>query len=510
MIKKCVIALASLLVLWFIVDYEVADKEHTLTIGGPFEFTSQDLSKDGYLYTRMQVAQGLVDVQPNGTFTPLLATRWNKSHDGLQWAFTLRSDVKFHDGSQLTPNVVKHSLEVAMAKPGIINQVPIEQITTTYNTVIIKLSEPYRPLLGILAHFSTAVLSPSSYNSDGSVAKLFGSGPYQTSVIAPPHKLHVTRFDDYWGQPAAIEQAHYLTGHRAESRALQAQSGQADLIYTLDPASLDQLQRSNNLTVHSESIPRTVIIKLNNDHPFLNHADIRQALSLVIDRQGLSQHIIRVPNSEAYELFPPALGDWHLNAESAHSRNLPMAKELLARHGWALNDQQLLERDGETFKLNMVTYADRPELTVLATALQAQFREVGIEVSITVDNSSAIPSRHHDGTLELALIARNFGAIADPLALLLDDFEHHSGGDWGVMNWSSTPLKDLLDRMKSEDNSEAYTLMAQQVAQILADEMPLIPVTFYTQQVSVNNRVVNFVFDPFENNYRISEMTFND
>jgi peptide/nickel transport system substrate-binding protein len=52
--------------------------------------------------------------------------------------------------------------------------------------------------------------------------------------------------------------------------------------------------------------------------------------------------------------------------------------------------------------------------------------------------------------------------------------------------------------------------MTQEASSILAEEMPLIPVTFYTQLVAVNERVNHFSFDPFEINYRISEMTIND
>ncbi|HDZ9470513.1 TPA: hypothetical protein RUZ80_002927, partial [Vibrio cholerae] len=47
-------------------------------------------------------------------------------------------------------------------------------------------------------------------------------------------------------------------------------------------------------------------------------------------------------------------------------------------------------------------------------------------------------------------------------------------------------------------------------SQLLADEMPLIPVTYYRQIVSVNKRVAGFSFDPFEINYRVAQMSFND
>ncbi|WP_264876673.1 ABC transporter substrate-binding protein [Vibrio agarivorans] len=509
MLKHGFFAVAFGLMVWLLLDYQAVDRDNTLTIGGPFEFTSQDLAKDGYIYTRLQVAESLVEVQPDGTLAPKLAQSWNVSDDGLVWQFTLRDDVFFHDLQPMTASTVVNAIEQALEKPGVIRQLPLKSISGVGHTVTLELEQPFRPLLSIMAHYSLAILSPGSYDGDGNVVDIHGTGPYQVAVLAPPHKLNVARFGEYYGDLPEIEQLHYLTGHRAESRALQAESGQADLIYTLDPASLDMLHRSEQVDVVSESIPRTVVIKLNNQHRFLDTKEVRQALSLALDREGISSHIVRVPDSQAYQLFPPALGDWHLSDIEHQNRNLELAQELLSAQGWHRTGSGVLEREGERFELNMVTYADRPELTVIATAIQAQLREVGVDVSISVDNSSAIPARHHDGSLELALVARNFGTIADPLAILLEDTASHKGSDWGHMNWSSASLNDMFAQMMTAQGKD-YTSLSQQAAAILAQEMPLIPVVFYTQQVAVNKRVNNFVFDPFENNYRASEMSFAD
>ena len=257
-------------------------------------------------------------------------------------------------------------------------------------------------------------------------------------------------------------------------------------------------------------MPRTVLIKLNNEHPFLNHSDIRKAISLALDRKGIADHVLRLPGSEAYQLFSPALGVWHMGNYGVSARNLDTAKSLLADHGWTLNGDNKLEREGKIFEINLTTYSDRPELPLVATAIQAQLKEIGIQVEISIDNSSAIPAKHQDGTIELGLVARNFGATVDPLALLLKDFAEHKGSDWGPTNWSSPEFSQLLNRLSATKDPASYQQHAQQAAHILANEMPLIPITFYTQLVAVNKKVGNFSFDPFEINYRISEMTLND
>jgi peptide/nickel transport system substrate-binding protein len=267
-------------------------------------------------------------------------------------------------------------------------------------------------------------------------------------------------------------------------------------------------------------MPRTVLVKLNNAHPFLNDKTVRQALSLALDREGIAQSVLRLPGSEAYQLFSPALGAWHIaqhdhqpdtaHVNNQHADKLQQAKALLSAQGWHANAQGLLQRDGQVFRVQLVTYADRPELPLIATALQAQWRALGIDVQISIDNSSAIPAKHHDNSLEMALIARNFGTLADPLPLLMNDFATEKGVDWGPMHWSSNTFSTLLEQLSGEADPAHYRQLAQQAATVLADEMPLIPVTYYRQIVAVNRHLDGFSFDPFEINYRVSEMRFHD
>lgn len=486
------------------------DEIKTLSISGPFEFSSQDLSKDGFLFTRLQVVEPLVGINQKSELFPVLAESWQQSEDRLSWSFNIRGNVTFHDGTPLTAETVALSLRRALDKPGVLKRAPIESIMASGNQVVIKLTKPFVPMLSVLAHFSTSIAAPSSYDESGEVVNLQGTGPYQVSELVPPHKALVKTFDGYWGEKPSIQQVSYLAGHRSESRALLAQSGQADLVYTLDPLSLESLNASENLNTHVISMPRTVMIKLNNEHPLLNHADIRQALSLVVDRKGIADHVLRLPGSEAYQLFSPALGVWHLGDYGAKARDVEKAKQLLASHGWALNNENKLEKEGQVFEINLTTYADRPELPLIATAIQAQLAEVGITVDITIDNSSAIPSRHHDGTLEMALIARNYGILADPLTLLLNDFATHKGSDWGPTNWSSSEFTNILNKLAVQNDVTEYRKMIPDASKLLADEMPLIPITYYQQIIAVNKRVENFSFDPFELNYRVAEMKLND
>lgn len=477
---------------------------NTLSISAAFEFNSLDPAENGFIYSRMQILETLLDVDENGLLISGLADRWQVSEDGKTWSFYLRQGVHFHDGSLLDASAVVNSLSIAQLKHGALRNAPIESMQALdKSTVTITLSRPYTLLGAVLANYAHGILSPAAYGKEGEVLALSATGPYQLYQFAPPHKLVVEKFDDYWGKKASIPYASYLTGHRVESRVLQARSGQVDIVFGVDPASLPSLKRLPNLALYSNAIPRTIVLKLNSGHPFLNEVSARQALSIAINRKGIANGILRTPGSEAEQLMPASLSNWHLDDHS-EAENIS-GEDLLASLGWKKNGKGLLEREGKLFELTLITYADRPELTAVATAIQAQWQAIGISTHVEVTNSSAIPMGHQDGSLQVALIARNYGFIADPLGVMSSDFGSN-GGDWGAMNWNNTELSHLLLSLEHTSNPKKYKEIAQRSAQLIYSERPMIPVAFYVQQTSVNKRVTGFRFDPFERNFFINEM----
>lgn len=481
---------------------------NTVTVSAAFEFTSLDPAKNGFVFSRMQVLETLLDVDEKGLLIPALAKDWHISEDAKTWTFDLRDDVYFHDGVLMKAEAIVNSLLIAQSKHGALRNAPIESIQAVGDhSVVISLSRPYTLLGAVLANYANGILSPAAYDKEKEVLALLGTGPYKVFQFAPPHKLVVEKFDNYWGKKASIPFASYLTGHRAESRVLQAKSGQADIVFGLDPASLPSLQRMDTLTVFSNPIPRTIVLKLNSGHRFLNDVRARKALSLAIDRQGIAKGILRIPGSEAEQILPASMSNWHLsNVTSKTEAGTP--ESLLASLGWKMNSKGLLERDGELFHLTIITYADRPELTTVATAIQAQWQAIGIDTKVEVTNSSAIPMGHQDGSLEVALIARNYGFIADPLGVMLSDFGSNGGGDWGAMNWNNNALSADLLALEQTSDPLSYKEIAQRSAQIIYDERPVVPVSSYVQQTAVNKRIKGFRFDPFERSFYLNEMEF--
>ncbi|MGH7339416.1 MAG: ABC transporter substrate-binding protein, partial [Candidatus Rokuibacteriota bacterium] len=165
-----------------------------------------------------QVFDTLVAYRDGSTeIEPALATRWAVSRDGLVWTFTLREGVRFHDGNPVTGAEVASSFQRQLApdlpgtawpallrgRPGVVKHVRAPDA----RSVQFVLTQPYAPLLTVLAHPGLSVARATS-GLDG-VARLAGSGPYRV-VDAAPGRIAMEAVPGYWGGPARTERIVFL------------------------------------------------------------------------------------------------------------------------------------------------------------------------------------------------------------------------------------------------------------------------------------------------------------
>jgi len=482
-----------------------AQERIEISVAAPWHVSGVEPSQDGYTFLRMQVVETLVGTDAGGALTPGLATDWSASDDGLVWTFHLRPGVRFHDGAEMTPAAVVQSLERARGKPGVVGTAPIETIEAKDGAVVVRLERPFAALPAVLANYGAMIIAPASFDGEGAVVQLLGTGPFEIERVEPPLSLTVRRFDGYWGEKPAIESASYISSHRAETRALMVESGDADLAFTLDPAGYARLSRLDGVETVVVSIPRVITAKLNLAHPALGDADARRALSLAIDRQGIAAGILRFPKAAATQLFPPVLADWHKPTLAALSYDPEKAKQLLAGLGWKPGADGVLMRDGVRFALSLRTFPNRPELPLIAAALQDQWRQIGVDLTVSVGNSSEIPAGHQDGSLEVGLFARNYGLTPDPVVNAVDDFGV-GGGDWGAMNWQAPAVAEALQRAAATTDPTARAAAIDVVVQTLQSELPVLPIVWYQHTVAFRAGLEGVVVDPLERTYGLSAL----
>lgn len=473
-----------------------------LRIIGPWEINSLDPATSGYFFCRTQVCETLVDAHDDGRLRPGLAKSWDVDVDGVNWRFTLREGAEFHDGAHVNAIAVAEALQRAQKRPGLLRHAPITSISARSGDVVIRLNKPFALLPALLAHSSTMILAPSSFNAQGGVDRIVGSGPYRVIRLDAPHGFTVEAIRP----ELALRRARYDAVGRSETRALMAETGQSQLAFALDAASIQRLRRVASTRILQVLVPRTMIVKVNCGHRWLLDTRVRQALSMAIDRRGIALGLLRDETLAATQLFPPTLSDWHRRDIAPLRYDPAAAKSLLRESGWVPNRDGMLARKGERFIVSLRTFPDRPELPIVAAAIQEQFRQVGIHCSVAIGNSGDIPLRHKDGTLELALAARHYALSPDPLGTLMQDFAPQ-GGDWGAMNWRSNALDAAISALSASSVGNTNTVsLRSQIVSTLQAELPVIPVAWYRQTAAVSPALSSLSLDPLERNWRLTDM----
>jgi peptide/nickel transport system substrate-binding protein len=478
-----------------------------LRVAGPFEVHSVAPAESSGLFTRLEVAETLVSSDLEGDLEPGLSPKWSESADGRSWTFELPEGATFHDDTPVTAEAAVESLQAAYAEAASpLAVAPIDAIEADGDAVRIDLDKPYPSLPAVLTHYSTVVLAPGSYD-EGLVTQVIGTGPYEIAEIELPARVEVTRFDGFRGAEPAIEDISFQAVARAESRALMAISDQADVVFGLEPSGRQRVDGSDAVAMVSSLQPRSLMMKVNVEDPILGDVRVREALSLALDRAAMADAVLREEDLAATQLFPPSLSTWNQPDLAPLEHDTEAAAALLDEAGWQEGADGVRTKGGDPLQLTLTTYPDRPELPALATAIQAELKEVGVAVKVDVTNSSEIPARHADGSLQLGLLARHLALVTDPLVTASEIFAEE-GSDWGVMGWRNDEVAEAIDELEAGTEEETAAEDRAVIATAAQQELPLIPVAWYRMNAAVSTHVDGFVMDPLERTWHFSQASW--
>jgi peptide/nickel transport system substrate-binding protein len=481
--------------------------EAVLRVVAPWEYTSNDPTDIGFILTRLQIAEGLVGVAPDGRLVGLVAEAWAVDEDRLTWRFRIRDGLRFHDGTAATAQAVAASLSHAFAGESLSN-VPLDRVWAEEGVVLIRTRTPFAPLPAFLVDYAAVILAPSSYGADGKVTRIVGTGPFRLASVEGRTTLELARFDGYWGGAAPIARARYTAVPNGETRANIAVAGDADLVFTLAPTAVPRINAGGQMRVESLTIPRLRFITMNLGLPQFSDIRVRRALSLAVDRPGIAASILRHPPSAATQLLPPVLADWHNPDLPPLATDPAAARRLLDEAGWGPGPDGVRSKGGVRLEATLMTLGNRPELPVMATALQAQLRAVGMSINISVGQTASIPAAVRDGTMQMTMFARTYVNVPDPIGTIIPDYTLERSV-WGTLNWDGRErMRALTDAYVAGFDPARNAALRRAITQLIHDEMPVIPVSWFEHTVAVSGRVKGVAIDPFEMRYLLDRVAW--
>lgn len=333
------------------------------------------------------VVETLTRLAPDGSIQPLLAERWAVSPDGLQYTFTLRQGVTFHDSTPFNAEAVKWNFD-RLTDPDV--RVPVRAAYPIAHTEVVDaatvrvtLKRPYVPFISALSGGTAGMLSPTSAERHGNTYKhythIVGTGPYVFRERKKGERITVTKHTGYWGRKPYYEQVVFRIVPEAATRESLLLAGQVDLIILPPIADLPALQRNRAVKVLLAPSNRTVFLAINTQRPPLHNVKVRQALNYAVDKQAIVANVLFGAGELMDSPMAPSLFGYCKVGTYAFDQ--AKAKQLLAEAGVAPGTSiSLLHPTGR--------YVQDREA---AQALAGYLREVGLEPQLqTMDWPSYI------------------------------------------------------------------------------------------------------------------------
>lgn len=429
---------------------------HTLTVGATAEPDSMDAWHNPaaaipqvVLYN---VYETLVKVDADGKLKALLAQAWELSPDGLTYTFHLNPAAKFASGAAVDAAAVVANIQRLKADtkltPTLQAQLAVVAAATAVDAhqVQIRLSHPSIMWLYDMSSTLGMMLDPA-FTGDLATATA-GSGPYALKSQSKGQSVVLTPNAGYWGTPARFSTVTFRYYTDANAMNASMLSGDLDVISNLQvPDALSQFSDTSRFTTISGSSNGEVVLGLNHKSKALAKLEVRQALTMAINRKQLLDTAWNGQGALIGSMAVPT-DPWYEDLSGTNAYNPAEAKKLLAAAGYA---------DGLTLRLRIPTF---PYAQKSAQFVASQLRDVGVTVKVEeLDFSRWISEVFTNGDYDMTIVAhveaRDLGKFALP-----DYYWHYGDPKFAV-------LYNSADQAKSE--AESITLMKQAV-RYLADD----------------------------------------
>lgn len=405
----------------------------------------------------------LIDNDPNNGYAigAEIAKSWGWVDD-THLRFQLNENVHFNNGTELTAEDVAFTInrartnDVNLSKvAGTLTLIADVKAISKYEVEIVT-KEFSNELIYNLAAYPLSIVSKAAYEDPNNKEPwLIGSGPYKFETWKEGQYVSYVKDENYWNKEKAgvaprIEFRFLL---EASQRAIALQNGEIDVCIDPPTTDLQFLAEDKNLTVHTQAGTRLFYMGFNvNAKPFDNQK-LRQAISCAIDKEAIIDIVL--DGRGKWQTTVLNRGAWSFlendQVEGGYAYDVERAKALLAEAGY---------KPGE-LTVSLTAATDDPYKTI-APIIQANLKEIGINVEIKSMDQATLKTECANGRQQMFLWRWNIGARVDETyrELFYTDFptNYHQLKDSYVDMMADKVLttKDPEDRLQASYELQNY------------------------------------------------------
>ena len=404
--------------------------------------------------------EGIVKPTSDGGFIPAVASDYIISDDAKTYTFTLRDGITFHDGTPVTIEDVKYSIDryaeiqgESSAFSSLVDSVEVQDD----KTLVVNLKESYSEFLPMM---TIAIIPQSNEDPAGNP---IGTGPFKYVSYTPGQNLELEKYDGYWqeGVPS-LDSVEFKFIADVDTAFVELQAGTIDILKYLTSAQAETLGDDYNIVQGSMNLVHAMY--LNSAYEPLSKTEVRQALCYAVDRDAINNFIFGGKSHIIGSHMIPAMSKYYEpEAETVYSYDPEKAKELLADAGYA---------DG--FDLEITVPSSYSQHVDSAQIIADELSQVGINVTLNqVEWSTWLQDVYKGGNFQATVIGFD-GTLApsDWLKKYVTDdaknFMHYSNTEYDdVFNTAYTTVDDDV---KVENYKKAQMILAEDAAAVYIED----------------------------------------
>jgi peptide/nickel transport system substrate-binding protein len=451
-----------------------------------------------------------------------LAKSWKRSADGLTYTLLLRRGLRFSDGHAFDADDVvftfKVLLDPAVAAPHrdllIVGGKPLEVTKVDSYTVRVTMAEPYAAAERI---FDSIAILPrhllegayaqgtiaDAWSLKSSTSSIAGLGPYRLKQYVAGQELVLERNPYYWKTDSAKRRLPYLDemvfvfAGTEDAQVIRFQGGESDLLGRTSADNFmvlakDQQAKRYQLKDLGPSLEYNFLVFNQNDltgknlpqvaakQRWFGDVNFRRAVSLAVDRQGITRLVFKGRAVPLWGNVSPGNRLW-VNADIPRpARSVAQARRLLTASGFSWRpDGVLVDKQGQRVQFTIVTSATSAQRTAMATLIQADLKELGMDVRVVPLEFRALLDRVFETFDYEATVQGLGGGDADPNAEMQIWLSRGANHLWRLgqktpaTTWEAE-IDQLMQQQLTTLDARTRKSLYDRVQAIVAEQVPFV------------------------------------
>ena len=465
----------------------------------------------------------------NEKLVGLAAESWDVNDDATEFTFHLKEGAKFHNGDPVTSKDFERSwLRLVSPKTKIQTEYGPSSISYHLslvkgydellagktdkfagvscpddNTLVVTLSAAYADFPYVASHPALAPV-PEAAEAEDTYKDFYlapiGNGPFmmkEGTKWEDGQQIDLVRFDDYYGDKAKLDGIHFAIMKDVETAYKEFQAGNLDVtdvpVAQIDAAKKDRGESKDGYTMSEGqhmllgAEPSTYYLAVNNAVAPFDNADFRKGISFAINRQAICDTLFKGTRTPADNIVAPGIAGYEEGAWECAQYDVDKAAEYLDKAGYKAGS------DGSRGVKVTLSYNQDGGHKEIMESVIGDLNKVGIEVESDTPEWAALISRYDAGDYQFG----RMGWIADyPIMdnFLYPLFDSASGDNkW---NYKNEKVDQGISEARATVDDDERIKKLQEVNKVIANDMPIIPLMFYTHTLAGSDRVKTLYVDP--------------